>query len=586
MVQRKWPISGGVDSSLPVANVRDFGAVGNNIANDTAAFDAAVDSLGSVGGTVYVPAGTYKLSSVVTTKSKIQVVGAGRDTTKLVAAAGAFTWPSSGSLVNARFADLYIRNDSGHMFTSTSGLVLVSWERCWLWSNTTSGSILEQSTADNYIRVTVDDCNLLRPGGSTVPAWNVVNSIGGANCNVWRNLIVDNDSSVPCTAPFFHLESTASGNYCYDNRFEDLCGERNTGGIIRALSVRNLFVDNVTDYDATANYTADMVKVGKSVTGGSLPSANVIVTGCGRRGGTLDPGVYDVNLVPGEVSRGIIVHPQNSASSGKINFGVNDLVDVVNAAPSAWTGQPGNAVTSFGSQVQFRTGLYLGTTSETAGTGSPEGAVTGSPGDRFIRTDGARVLYVKESGTGNTGWVTYARPAVMTYNRRLLSGFPQAMQVGTVSWAKDVWRFMPLTLDADTAVGHLGTVWSTGATGGTANMIFALYGRDSFGTPSDLVADYSTYGSLDLTTGVGGEQLLETTGLTIPAGDWFLACAWTGTASSPPTIYATTGVHPSINAASITQQASAFTKSISGATPPDPAGTDTHAQGIAVYAVL
>lgn len=41
------------------------------------------------------------------------------------------------------------------------------------------------------------------------------------------------------------------------------------------------------------------------------------------------------------------------------------------------------------------------------GTGDPEGAVTGSVGDIFVRTDGgaSTVLYVKESGTDAYGWV-------------------------------------------------------------------------------------------------------------------------------------------------------------------------------------
>ena len=43
----------------------------------------------------------------------------------------------------------------------------------------------------------------------------------------------------------------------------------------------------------------------------------------------------------------------------------------------------------------------------TSGTGSPEGSVTASVGSLFTRTDGGAgtTLYVKESGTGNTGWV-------------------------------------------------------------------------------------------------------------------------------------------------------------------------------------
>lgn len=42
-----------------------------------------------------------------------------------------------------------------------------------------------------------------------------------------------------------------------------------------------------------------------------------------------------------------------------------------------------------------------------AGTGSPEGAVTGSVGDLYLRRDGGAgtTLYIKESGAGNTGWV-------------------------------------------------------------------------------------------------------------------------------------------------------------------------------------
>jgi hypothetical protein len=46
-------------------------------------------------------------------------------------------------------------------------------------------------------------------------------------------------------------------------------------------------------------------------------------------------------------------------------------------------------------------GLYLST-----GSGTPEGAVTAPIGSLFLRSDGGATttLYVKTSGTGNTGW--------------------------------------------------------------------------------------------------------------------------------------------------------------------------------------
>ena len=48
-----------------------------------------------------------------------------------------------------------------------------------------------------------------------------------------------------------------------------------------------------------------------------------------------------------------------------------------------------------------------GTAVWTSGAGSPEGVVTAPIGSLYTRTDGtaAGTLYVKEAGTGNTGWV-------------------------------------------------------------------------------------------------------------------------------------------------------------------------------------
>lgn len=42
-----------------------------------------------------------------------------------------------------------------------------------------------------------------------------------------------------------------------------------------------------------------------------------------------------------------------------------------------------------------------------SGTGTPEASVTASVGALYLRTDGGAgtTLYVKESGSGNTGWV-------------------------------------------------------------------------------------------------------------------------------------------------------------------------------------
>ncbi|WP_179215629.1 fibronectin type III domain-containing protein [Paenibacillus sp. MY03] len=61
-------------------DVTSYGAAGNDAVSDSAAFQAAVDAASS-GDTVFIPAGTYYLTSAVSGKSGVKITGAGRDTT-------------------------------------------------------------------------------------------------------------------------------------------------------------------------------------------------------------------------------------------------------------------------------------------------------------------------------------------------------------------------------------------------------------------------------------------------------------------------------------------------------------------------
>jgi hypothetical protein len=76
------PFTGGVattveDKLAQYVSVKDFGAVGDGVADDTAAFAAAVASFGSTGGSVYVPAGTYKVTSQITLSTPTLIIGDG-----------------------------------------------------------------------------------------------------------------------------------------------------------------------------------------------------------------------------------------------------------------------------------------------------------------------------------------------------------------------------------------------------------------------------------------------------------------------------------------------------------------------------
>lgn len=58
-------------------DVTDYGAVGNDIFNCQPAFQAAIDAAAAVGGTVFVPAGTFRLATGVVMPSNVRVRGVG-----------------------------------------------------------------------------------------------------------------------------------------------------------------------------------------------------------------------------------------------------------------------------------------------------------------------------------------------------------------------------------------------------------------------------------------------------------------------------------------------------------------------------
>jgi hypothetical protein len=71
------------DRFADVVNVKDFGAVGDNIADDTAAIQAAIDSFSISGGSIYLPAGTYRVTSLIVNRADVSFVGDGRSATIL-----------------------------------------------------------------------------------------------------------------------------------------------------------------------------------------------------------------------------------------------------------------------------------------------------------------------------------------------------------------------------------------------------------------------------------------------------------------------------------------------------------------------
>lgn len=149
-----------------------------------------------------------------------------------------------------------------------------------------------------------------------------------------------------------------------------------------------------------------------------------------------------------------------------------------------------------------------------------------------------------------------------------MSGRPYPFTQTTGSLAKDVWKFVPCRLAAAATFTALTVETTIAASGGTAAMIFALYSVGTDGRPLALLTDLSSAGSVDLTVAAGVLQR-SFTATRFPAGEFYIGCAWTGTATTAPTLRVIASSHPRIvDAAAGVVSRSGYQSAVSGATAP------------------
>lgn len=121
------------------------------------------------------------------------------------------------------------------------------------------------------------------------------------------------------------------------------------------------------------------------------------------------------NVCPGWAENGVYLSVAATVTMDDIAIVGNTLTPGgANAIGKSVAGTMGNRVTA-SRNAGFRLTNSLGSDIlnyaadqfEAWGTGTPEGFVTAAPGSVFRRTNGGagQALYIKESGTGNTGWV-------------------------------------------------------------------------------------------------------------------------------------------------------------------------------------
>jgi len=214
-----------------VFNVRDFGAKGDGVADDTLAIQAAIEQAASVGGSVYLPGGTYVVRQqgsnayALQLASGITVYGDGPSSLiKLAANQDPWTRVISGTgIANVVLRDFAVDGNDNNQSTWSEQRHGIFVSRA---ANITCQRLLVQNTSGDGIFYyggssgLIEDCTVI--GGAVLENARVGINFQGATGLVVRNNTVINydtsykaeiDSGAPDATDVQLLNNTASGGH-------------------------------------------------------------------------------------------------------------------------------------------------------------------------------------------------------------------------------------------------------------------------------------------------------------------------------------------------------------------------------------
>lgn len=243
--------------------------------------------------------------------------------------------------------------------------------------------------------------------GSNVSAYAQAATPGGPDTAVQFNNAGTLDGSANFTYDGFDLMFT--GNATFDGNGSTALQILSTGftGSTGVVNISALYQDN----GSPGNMTGVSIQGGNSSTQ-DVSSSNLLFIQM------LINGTGDVNS-----TSAIFISTPTAVGGGAFDSCVGLQIGDWSAIPNSFPVSVEGGVSFFQDGFKFvnkTTGPI-----QKAGTGSPEGVVTATVGSEWLRTDGGAgtTLYLKESGSGNTGWVavTHSTGSVTSFSAGTLS---------------------------------------------------------------------------------------------------------------------------------------------------------------------
>lgn len=437
------PLSGAVPQMISdgfgsYATVKDFGAAGDGVTNDAVAIQNAINA--TEGGTLFFPEGTYYIGTTtlnLLSKSNYRFAG----TNAVIKYAG------SGVAINInRKKNISIFSGTIDLSASTGSAIAISCQGIWFFvvdqtkfipGTASSGGIyiegypgwggsyiiqlnaLDMSDSGGSYGIKTSGAN-----GSTVTHLYIAGGwIKGKNNGIefdglysgqLLGLVIES-----CTTYGIKVEDVAY--YVFQPAEISGMGSGNAIYFDPAQAGQNYvltpsMVGDAIDY---TNYKATAFDMRKVILRGSVsPLFNTLYYAIISSNYTYN-NVFNITVKGDSITPEIAVMKFGNSVGLTLNthyellLARNGVTAAKVDANSNFVPAPDNA-NSLGLStarwdnayaVNFRPGD--GTVTWTSGAGTPEGAVSAPIGSMYTRTDGGTgsTLYVKESGSGNTGWV-------------------------------------------------------------------------------------------------------------------------------------------------------------------------------------
>jgi len=312
-----------------------YGADPTGVADSTAAFTAAIAALPSGGGTIYVPAGTYKTSSALTPVSGMRLTGDGWGSTTITNAASAlFNMQPAGLLETVEIDHLTLQSASG-------GSDIFSGANCsrarvhdyQLDQKNAGGAIWNAQGLTQMIECQFDhNRENLNGATRTIEGWILTGNGSLINQNTWEHNHTFN-AGQDNTRYHYRIASTNSGTdvRARANEFSDISMEYPAGGAIRIESASGTVIRRVVIWDLAALTVGnDLVSIGKNASAGSGSAATSIYD-YQRLGGSGMGSHYDIALESTTILTKIDSPSWlgSGASTAKINVGSSATAIVI-----------------------------------------------------------------------------------------------------------------------------------------------------------------------------------------------------------------------------------------------------------------